>query len=81
MYVIALSLNNGKDLERILKELFDGNVVIANTGELLDKGKITEIQCLVGRLQNEVEKNKWDIAKLGTFRIIITPKDIKVWRY
>ena len=80
-YVKCLPLKNLQDAEVIMKEVFDGNIVIASVGELKDECETQKIEILESKLATESQINGWDIALLGTFRYIICPKGTRVWRW
>jgi len=79
IYVKAIALRHLSDVEKIRKEMKNGNILIVKITPLAKKS-INEVKEAVLQLKNYVNKEGGDIARLGEERIIITPPKIKIWR-
>ncbi|MEM3606227.1 MAG: cell division protein SepF [Candidatus Bathyarchaeia archaeon] len=79
IYVKAIALRYLSDIEKIRKEMKNGNILIVKITPLAKKS-IKEVKEAVMQLKNYVNKEGGDIARLGEERIIITPPKIKIWR-
>ncbi|MBS7655292.1 cell division protein SepF [Candidatus Bathyarchaeota archaeon] len=79
IYVKAIALRYLSDIEKIRKEMKNGNILIVKITPLAKKS-INEVKEAVMQLKNYVSKEGGDIARLGEERIIITPPKIKIWR-
>ena len=72
-------MRNVSDVEKIKSEVQLGNIVICNISPLA-KVNIDEVVKCVNELTGYIHKNEGDIARLGEDRIVLTPKNIRIWR-
>jgi len=78
-YVKAIPLRSYEDVDLIKAEVRAGNVVICNVSPLA-KTNIEDVKRGINELNDYVQQHNGDIARLGEERVIITPKDIRIWR-
>ena len=78
-YLKALPLKELSDLENIKNEVKNGNIVILRVTPLATKS-IEEVKSAVNELYEFTESVGGDIARLGEERVVICPKNIKIWR-
>jgi SepF-like predicted cell division protein (DUF552 family) len=78
-YLKAIPLRELTDLENIKNEIKNGNILILRITPLANKN-IDEVKQAVNQLYEFTETIQGDIARLGEERIVICPKNIKIWR-
>lgn len=79
IYLKAIPLRSYEDVELIKVEVAAGNIVITNVSPLAKKS-LDEVKQAVGVLSEYVARIEGDIARLGEERIVLTPKNVKIWR-
>jgi SepF-like predicted cell division protein (DUF552 family) len=79
VYVKAVALHYLSDVEKIKREVKNGNILIVKVTPLAKKN-IEAVKEAVIQLKDYVNREGGDIARLGEERIIITPSKIKIWR-
>ena len=78
-YLKAIPLRDISDLEDIKAEIQSGNILILRITPLASKS-IESVKSAVNELYAFVESIGGDIARLGEERVVICPKNIKIWR-
>lgn len=78
---VGMELNKVEDIEKILQECESGNIVIFNVASLVAFQKIQQLNYLIDKLVSEAKIRGFETARLGTFRGIVCPIFIKVWRW
>ena len=78
-YVKAVPLKEHSDVEKVKKEINNGNVLIVKITPLAMKN-IEDVKNVIDELKVYVEAAGGDIARLGEERIVVTPPSIKIWR-
>ena len=78
-YLKAMPLRDLSDLEAIKKEVKNGNVLILRITPLASKN-IEDVKRAVNELYEFAESIGGDIARLGEERVVICPKNIRIWR-
>jgi uncharacterized protein len=78
-YLKAMPLKELSDLEGIEKEVKNGNIIILRVTPLASKS-IDEVKSAVNQLYEFAESIGGDIARLGEERVVICPKNIRIWR-
>jgi len=75
--VKPLDLNTEVDADAVIREVKQGNLVLANIAELgkRNKGKLKE---LLGRIKSEVKAIDGDMAGISAERILVTPSKVKI---
>ncbi|MCW4025154.1 MAG: cell division protein SepF [Candidatus Bathyarchaeota archaeon] len=79
MYLKAMPLRELDDVETIKKDVKDGNILILRVTPLASKS-IEDVKKAVNDLFEFTEANGGDIARLGEERVVICPKNVRVWR-
>lgn len=79
IYLKALSLHSLEDLEKIKNEIKSGNILIVKIEPLLDKS-VEDVKRAIGELSEFIESIGGDIARLGEERIVLTPRNVRIWR-
>jgi len=79
IYVKALPLRELPDIERIKREVDEGNVLIVKITPLA-KRNLDDVKKAVDELCAYVESVGGDIARLGEERVVLTPPSIRIWR-
>jgi SepF-like predicted cell division protein (DUF552 family) len=67
------------DIENIKNEVKNGNIIILRVNPLANKS-IDEVKSAVNELYEFTESIGGDIARLGEERVVICPKNIRIWR-
>ena len=67
------------DIENVKNEVKNGNIVILRVTPLANKS-IEEVKTAVNQLYEFTESVGGDIARLGEERVVICPKNIRIWR-
>jgi SepF-like predicted cell division protein (DUF552 family) len=78
-YLKAMPLRDLSDLEKIKEEVKNGNVLILRITPLASKN-IEDVKSAVNDLYEFAESIGGDIARLGEERVVICPKEIRIWR-
>jgi hypothetical protein len=78
-YIKAIPLKNYEDIDIIKAEIRAGNIVISNVSPLAKKS-IDDVKRGINELNEYSQLLEGDIARLGEERIILTPKNVKIWR-
>jgi SepF-like predicted cell division protein (DUF552 family) len=78
-YVKAIPLKSFDDIDIIKAEIRAGNIIISNVSQLAKKN-IDDVKRGINELNEYAQLLEGDIARLGEERIILTPKNIKIWR-
>jgi hypothetical protein len=79
MYLKAIPLRSYEDVDRIKAEVKAGNIVITNVSPLAKKS-MDDVKRAVSALSEYMATIEGDIARLGEERIVLTPKNVKIWR-
>jgi SepF-like predicted cell division protein (DUF552 family) len=78
-YLKAMPLKELTDVENVKNEVKNGNIVILRVTPLATKS-IEDVKSAVNQLYEFAESSGGDIARLGEERVVICPKNIKIWR-
>lgn len=78
-YLKAMPLRDLSDLEAIKADIKNGNILILKMSPLATKN-IEDVKHAVNELSEFAESIGGDIARLGEERIVICPKNIRIWR-
>ena len=78
-YLKAMPLKDVADVETVKNEVKNGNIVILRVTPLANKS-IDDVKNAVNELYQFSESVGGDIARLGEERVVICPKNIKIWR-
>jgi len=78
-YLKAMPLKELIDVENVKNEVINGNIVILRVTPLANKS-IDEVKTAVNQLYDFSESVGGDIARLGEERVVICPKNIRIWR-
>jgi SepF-like predicted cell division protein (DUF552 family) len=79
LYLKATPLRTLDDVEEIKKDVKSGNILILRITPLASKS-IEDVKKAVNDLYEFTESIGGDIARLGEERIVICPKNVRVWR-
>ncbi len=78
-YIKAIPLRAYEDIDVIKAEVRAGNIVICNVSPLA-KHNIEDVKRGINELNEYAQLIEGDIARLGEERVIVTPKNIRIWR-
>lgn len=78
-YLKAMPLKELTDIESVENEVKNGNIVILKVTPLANKS-IDDVKNAVNQLYAFSESIGGDIARLGEERVVICPKNIRIWR-
>lgn len=78
-YLKAIPLRTYEDVDIIKSEVRAGNIVITNVSPLA-KRSIDDVKRAINELSEYVALLEGDIARLGEERVVLTPKNVKIWR-
>jgi hypothetical protein len=78
-YLKAMPLKELTDIENIKNEVKNGNIIILRVTPLANKN-IDDVKNAVNELYEFSESIGGDIARLGEERVVICPKNIRIWR-
>ncbi len=78
-YLKAMPLRDLADIEDIKTEVQNGNILILRITPLASKS-IESVKSAVNELYAFTESIGGDIARLGEERVVICPKNIRIWR-
>jgi SepF-like predicted cell division protein (DUF552 family) len=79
LYLKAMPLRDTLDLEGIKAEVEDGNILILRITPLASKS-VEAVKSAVNELYVFTESIGGDIARLGEERVVICPKNVRIWR-
>ena len=75
--VKPLDLNTDVDAEAIIREVKQGNLVLANIADLNKRNK-AKLKELLGRIKTEIKAMDGDMAGISAERILVTPSKVKI---
>ena len=78
-YLKAMPLKDVKDVENVKTEIQNGNIIILRVTPLANKS-LDDVKNAVNELYQFSESIGGDIARLGEERVVICPKNIRIWR-
>jgi hypothetical protein len=78
-YLKAMPLKDVADVENVKNEILNGNIIILRVTPLANKS-IDDVKNAVNELYQFSESIGGDIARLGEERVVICPKNIRIWR-
>jgi len=78
-YLKAMPLKELGDVEKVEDEVKNGNIIILRVTPLASKS-IDDVQNAVNELTKFAESIGGDIARLGEERVVICPKNVRIWR-
>ena len=78
-YLKAMPLKELADIEIVKNEVENGNIIILRVTPIANKS-IDDVKTAVNQLYEFTESIGGDIARLGEERVVICPKNIRIWR-
>jgi SepF-like predicted cell division protein (DUF552 family) len=78
-YLKAMPLKELTDIDNVKNEVKNGNIIILRVTPLANKS-IDDVKSVVNQLSEFAESVGGDIARLGEERVVICPKNIRIWR-
>jgi len=78
-YLKAVPIKELTDIENIKNEVKNGNIIILRVTPLANKS-IDDVKSAVNELYDFTESIGGDIARLGEERVVICPKNMRIWR-
>jgi hypothetical protein len=78
-YLKAMPLKDVADVENVKNEVKNGNIIILRVTPLANKS-IDDVKNAINELYQFSESIGGDIARLGEERVVICPKNIRIWR-
>ena len=78
-YLKAMPLKELTDIENVKQEVKNGNIIILRVTPLANKS-IEDVKNAINQLYEFAESMGGDIARLGEERVVICPKNIRIWR-
>ena len=78
-YLKAMPLKELTDIDNVKNEVKNGNIVILRVTPLASKS-IDDVKTAVNQLYEFAESVGGDIARLGEERVVICPKNVRIWR-
>lgn len=78
-YLKAMPLKDVIDVESVKNEVKNGNIIILRVTPLANKS-IEDVKKAINELYQFSESSGGDIARLGEERVVICPKNIRIWR-
>jgi uncharacterized protein len=78
-YLKAMPLKDLSDIENVKNEIKNGNIIILRVTPLANKS-IEDVKTAVNQLYEFAESVGGDIARLGEERVVICPKNTRIWR-
>jgi hypothetical protein len=78
-YLKAMPLKELTDVDNVKNEVKNGNIIILRVTPLANKS-IEDVKTAVNQLFEFAESVGGDIARLGEERVVICPKNIRIWR-
>ena len=78
-YLKALTIRDVSDIHQIKEDIQRGMILILRVTPLANKD-VTKLRQLVTDLHEVAKENRYEIARLGEERVIVTPARIKIWK-
>jgi SepF-like predicted cell division protein (DUF552 family) len=75
--VKPLTLSTEVDAEAIVREVKQGNLVLADIADLNKRNK-AKLKELLGRIKSEVRAIDGDMAGISADRVLVTPSKVKI---
>lgn len=79
LYLKAFTVHDHTDIDIIKKDIQNGLILIIRVGPMSQKD-VQELRSMVEELYAITRKEDAEIARLGDERIIIAPKDVRIWK-
>jgi len=79
IYVKPMTIRNESDIQKITKELNDGNIVLGNVTPIAERDP-GELRRLIEQLKGICKGIGGDIVGIGDSRILVTPANIRIYR-
>jgi uncharacterized protein len=79
IYLKAMPLRDLADLENVKKDVKEGNILILRISPLASKS-IEDVKKAVNELFEFSSSIEGDIARLGEERVVVCPKNVRIWR-
>ena len=79
LYLKAFTVHDHTDIDIIKKDIQNGLILIIRVGPMSQKD-IQELRSMVEELYTITKQEDAEIARLGDERIIIAPKDVRIWK-
>ena len=78
-YLKAMPLKELTDIDNVKNEVKNGNIIILRVTPLANKS-VNDVKNAINQLYEFAESVGGDIARLGEERVVICPKNIRIWR-
>jgi SepF-like predicted cell division protein (DUF552 family) len=78
-WVIPYVLEDANDTANVLEDLRSGNIVLLNIEPLMKRNQI-KLKQAVSEIKGVVQGLNGDIARLSEYKLLVTPKGVKVKR-
>ncbi len=78
-YLKAMPLKELTDIDNVKNEVKNGNIIILRVTPLANKS-VEDVKNAINQLYEFSESVGGDIARLGEERVVICPKNIRIWR-
>jgi SepF-like predicted cell division protein (DUF552 family) len=78
-YLKAMPLRELSDLDSVKAEVNSGNILILRITPLANKN-VDDVKRAVDELSDFAQSVGGDIARLGEERVVVCPRDVKIWR-
>jgi len=78
-YVKPMTIRNESDIQKITKELNDGNIILGNVTPIAERDP-GELRRLIEQLKGICKGIGGDIVGIGDSRILVTPANIRIYR-
>lgn len=78
-YLKAMPLKELADVEKVKNEILSGNIVILKLTPLAKKS-LDDVKMAVNELDKFSVSVDGDIGRLGEERVVICPKNVRIWR-
>jgi SepF-like predicted cell division protein (DUF552 family) len=76
-FVKSFDLNSNADLENIVKEVKQGNIILANITDIMKRDK-SKLKDFVDAIKKEVKAIDGDIARISAEKLMVTPSKVKI---
>lgn len=78
-YLKAITLRDPSDIHGIAEDIKKNMILILRVTPLAQKD-VEQLRTLVEKVYEAAKDSGAEVARLGEERVIITPKDVKIWK-
>jgi len=80
LYLKTLTLRDISDLDSIISDMSNNNTILIVRVTPLAEKSIDDLKFVIEEIYKHSKKMNGDIARLGEERLVIVPRNVKIWK-